>query len=60
MDTKQLSGLRKKDFAKLLGIPDSEVMGEIIRLNCTAYSNALDVIRVCTLIKEHRSERRGI
>jgi hypothetical protein len=55
MDTKQLSGLRQKDFRKLLGIPDNEVMGEIIRLNCTVYSNGLDVIRVCTLIQQYRS-----
>jgi hypothetical protein len=55
MDTKQLSGLRKKDFRKLLGIPDNEVMGEIIRLNCTVYSNGLDVIRVCTLIQQYRN-----
>lgn len=55
MDTKQLSGLRQKDFRKLLGIPDNEVMGEIIRLNCTVYSNGLDVIRVCTLIQQYRN-----
>ncbi len=55
MNRNNLSGLSTSDFKKLLNIPDSEVMGEIIRLNCTAYSNGLDVIRICTLIKQKRS-----
>jgi hypothetical protein len=55
MKSKTISGLRTSDFRKLLNIPDHEVMGEIIKLNCTEYSNGLDVIRVCNLIRQKKS-----
>lgn len=56
MNREQNSGLRPGDLKKLMQIPDSEIMGEIIRLNCTRYSNGLDVIRVCTLIRKRRHQ----
>lgn len=54
MKTKQISGLNVSDFKKLMQIPESEIMGEVIRLNCTRYSNGLDVIRICTLIRQRK------
>ncbi|MCA1751616.1 MAG: hypothetical protein ABR572_00795 [Cryomorphaceae bacterium] len=54
METKQLSGLHVSDFKKLMRIPENEIMGEVIRLNCTRYSNGLDVIRICTLIRQRK------
>ncbi len=54
MTYREYTGLKSRDFKKLLRIPDSEILGEVIRLNCTVYSNGLDVIKVCTYIKESR------
>ncbi len=51
MDT---AGLTVQDFRRLLKVPDKEVIGEVIRLNCTLYSNSLDVIKVCTRIKTQK------
>ncbi len=56
MERKHPSGLRLGDLKRLMSVPESEIMGEIIRLNCTRYSNGLDVIRVCTLIRERRHQ----
>ncbi len=54
MDTEQLAGLKKTDFRKLLKVPEKEIVGEVIRLNCTIYANSLDVIRVCNIIRMKR------
>ncbi len=58
MNTKLISGLKANDFKRLLQVPEHEVLGEIIRLNCTSYSNGLDVIRVCTLLRERRNQHQ--
>lgn len=57
MSTKLFSGLRARDYKRLMNVPESEIMGEVIRLNCTQYSNGLDVIRVCSLIRQQRHQR---
>lgn len=54
MKQKKLAGLKSKDFRRLLKVPDNEVVGEVIKLNCTIYSNSLDVLRVCSMIKMKR------
>lgn len=54
MSEKSLSALTEKDFQNLLNTPERELLGEIIRLNCTIYSNSLDVIKVCTAIRLKR------
>ncbi len=54
MNREQNSGLRPGDLKKLMQVPEKDIMGEIIRLNCTRYANGLDVIRVCTLIRKRR------
>lgn len=54
MSEKSLSVLTEKDFQALLNIPERELLGEIIRLNCTIYANSLDVIKVTTAIRLRR------
>jgi hypothetical protein len=54
MKQNNLAGLKMEDFRRLLKVPDNEVVGEIIRLNCTIYGNSLDVIRVSSIIKMRR------
>ncbi len=54
MKTATTNSLRAADLKKLLSIPEGDVLGEVIRLNCTYYGNGLDVLRVCTLVKERR------
>ncbi len=51
MSEKSLSALTEKDFQSLLNTPENELLGEIIRLNCTLYANGLDVIKVRTAIR---------
>jgi hypothetical protein len=48
------SGLKQADLQHLLRTPESELLGEIIRLNHTIYSNTLDVIKVCTIIRQKK------
>lgn len=48
------SGLKRADLKYLLKTPESDLIGEIIRLNHTIYSNTLDVIKVCTIIRQRR------
>ena len=50
-----LAGLRKRDFDKLLRTPESELLGEIIRLNCTIYQNTLDVIKISSQIRVRKT-----
>jgi len=54
MESKQLSGMKVSDIKKLMQVPENEILGEVIRLNCTRYSNGLDVIRICTLIRQRK------
>lgn len=54
MKQKNLSGLRKRDFEYLLKTPEEDLVGEIIRLNCTIYQNALDVVKVSMHIRKNR------
>lgn len=49
------SGLKHSDIQHLLKTPESELLGEIIRLNHTIYANTLDVIKVCTIIRKKKS-----
>ena len=56
MSEKSLSALSEKDFKTLLNIPERELLGEIIRLNCTIYANRLDVIKVTTAIRLRRKK----
>ena len=51
MNENCLAGLKKNDFNRLLQTPENELLGEIIRLNCTIYQNTLDVIKVSTQIR---------
>ncbi len=55
MKQNNLTGLRTRDFKKLLITPEQDLLGEIIRLNCTVYANSLDVIKVSTHILQSRS-----
>lgn len=48
------SGLKKADIQHLLATPEADLLGEIIRLNHTIYSNTLDVIKVCSVIRRKR------
>ena len=54
MSEKSLSVLSEKHFQALLTIPESKLLGEIIRLNCTVYENSLDVIKISTAIRLRR------
>lgn len=56
MITRENIGLKTRDFKRLLNVPESDIMGEIIRLNCTVYSNCLDVIKVCNFILENKQK----
>ena len=38
------SGLKQADIKHLLRTPEADLLGEIIKLNHTIYSNTLDVI----------------
>lgn len=51
MKEKCLEGLKRSDFELLLKTPENDLLGEIIRLNCTIYQNTLDVIKVSTHIR---------
>lgn len=51
MKEKCLEGLKRSDFELLLKTPEKDLLGEIIRLNCTIYRNTLDVIKVSTHIR---------
>lgn len=51
MKENNLAGLKQSDFKKLLSTPEHELLGEIIRLNCTIYQNTLDVIKVSSQIR---------
>ena len=48
------SGLKQADLQHLLSTPEADLLGEIIRLNHTIYSNTLDVIKVCSVIRKKR------
>ena len=48
------SGLKQADIQHLLRTPEADLLGEIIKLNHTIYSNTLDVIKVCTIIRKKR------
>jgi hypothetical protein len=48
------SGLKKSDLQHLLTTPEADLLGEIIKLNHTIYSNTLDVIKVCSVIRTKR------
>ena len=54
MKEKCLEGLKRRDFRFLLKTPEEELVGEIIRLNCTIYQNTLDVIKVSMHIRKRR------
>ena len=58
MKEKCLEGLKRRDFQFLLKTPEEELLGEIIRLNCTIYQNALDVIKVSTHIRMRKTSTR--
>ncbi len=51
-----LEVLKKRHFKLLLNTPEEELMGEIIRLNCTIYQNALDVIKVSSHIRMRKTQ----
>lgn len=55
MKQDSLEGLRQRDFNKLLKTPENELLGEIIRLNCTIYQNTLDVIKVNSQIRTRKT-----
>ena len=55
MKEKCLEGLKRSHIKLLLKTPEEELLGEIIRLNCTIYQNALDVIKVSSHIRMQRS-----
>ena len=48
------SGLKQADLQHLLTTPEADLLGEIIKLNHTIYSNTLDVIKVCSVIRKKR------
>ncbi|MFT4846307.1 MAG: hypothetical protein ACJAZC_002882 [Cryomorphaceae bacterium] len=48
------SGLKRAHLQHLLTTPEADLIGEIIKLNHTIYSNTLDVIKVCSVIKKKR------
>lgn len=54
MKEKCLKVLRKRDFEYLIKTPEEDLVGEIIKLNCTFYQNALDVVKVSLHIRKNR------
>lgn len=54
MKEKCLEGLKRRDIKFLLKTPEEELVGEIIRLNCTIYQNTLDVIKVSLHIRNRK------
>jgi hypothetical protein len=54
MNEQNSSGLKQADFQHLLKTPEPELLGEIIRLNHTIYANTLDVIKVCSIIRQKK------
>jgi hypothetical protein len=60
MTAKDATILKAAHFKKLLRTPDQDLMGEVIRLNCTLYNNALDVVKVCVMVRENRQNLAAV
>ncbi len=58
MEPSSSTGLLRQDIKRLLQTPESDLLGEIIRLNQTRYGNTLDVIRICTNIRSHQLRKK--